>query len=140
MRGRRLGATPDGRRAGEPLSDATSPFFGRDRKGPTAILNSMGRTACTQILGGRVANLKFEPEHFAGEAGAQRFAAFTRLFVARRIQELQVNFTGNAVLRAAREHPQNYRHLVVRVSGFSAYFTQLSPEIQDDVIRRRAHT
>ncbi len=139
VRGKQVGATPDGRRAGEPLADATSPFFGRDRQGPTAILNSMGRTACRQVLGGRVANLKFEPEHFAGEEGVRRFGAFTRLFVERRIQELQVNFTGNAILRDARQNPERYRNLVVRVSGFSAYFTQLSPEVQDDVIRRRAH-
>jgi formate C-acetyltransferase len=138
VRGKCLGATPDGRRAGEPLSDATSPFFGRDRHGPTAILASMGRTACTRILGGRVANLKFEPAHFEGEAGTQRFSAFTHAFVDRRIQELQVNFTGNAVLRDARANPDKHRNLVVRVSGFSAYFTQLSPEVQEDVIRRRA--
>ncbi len=138
-RGRALGATPDGRRAGEPLADATSPFFGRDRKGPTAILHSMARTACGRILGGRVANLKFEPEHFAGEEGARRFAAFTRFFVAQRIQELQINFTGNRLLHEARRHPERHRHLVVRVSGFSAYFTQLAPEVQDDIIRRRAH-
>ena len=139
VRGRCLGATPDGRRAGEPLSDATSPFFGRDRKGPTAILSSMGRAACRQILGGRVANLKFEPAHFAGEEGVARFAAFTHAFVDRRIQELQINFTGNAILRDARDNPEKHRNLVVRVSGFSAYFTQLSREVQDDVIRRRAH-
>lgn len=138
-RGRALGATPDGRRAGEPLSDATSPFFGRDRKGPTAILHSMARTACGRILGGRVANLKFEPEHFAGEAGAQRFAAFTQFFVDHRIQELQINFTGNKVLQEAKRHPEHHRHLVVRVSGFSAYFTELAPQVQDDIIRRRAH-
>jgi formate C-acetyltransferase len=138
VRGRKVGATPDGRKSGEPLADATSPFFGRDRHGPTAILASMGRTANGQILGGRVANLKFEPAHFTGEEGARRFAAFTHAFVDRRIQELQVNFTGNAVLEDARDNPDKYRNLVVRVSGFSAYFTQLSPEVQADVIRRRA--
>jgi formate C-acetyltransferase len=139
VRGRVLGATPDGRRAGEPLSDATSPFFGRDRKGPTAILNSMARTACGRVLGGRVANLKFEPEYFDGEEGARRFSAFTHFFVEHRIQELQINFTGNRLLREAKRHPEHHRHLVVRVSGFSAYFTQLAPDVQDDVIRRRAH-
>jgi formate C-acetyltransferase len=138
VRGKCMGATPDGRRAGEPLSDATSPFFGRDRRGPTAILASMGRTACRHVLGGRVANLKFEPAHFTGEAGTQRFSALTHAFVDRRIQELQVNFTGNAVLKDARANPEKHRNLVVRVSGFSAYFTQLSPEVQEDVIRRRA--
>ncbi|MBN2451165.1 MAG: hypothetical protein JXR77_12295 [Lentisphaeria bacterium] len=139
VRGRHVGATPDGRRAGEPLSDATSPHFGRDRNGPTAIFRSMRRTASRRVLGGRVANLKFEPEHFTGEEGVRRFEALTRAFVAGRIQELQFNFTGNETLIQAQKHPEEYRNLVVRVSGFSAYFTQLRPEVQNDVIRRRAH-
>lgn len=137
--GREVGATPDGRHAGTPLSDAASPYFGRDRRGPTAFLQSVATPDYHRALTGSVINMKFEPAHFAGDAGAERFAAFTRAFVRLRIPELQFNFTGDALLRAAREHPEEHAGLVVRVSGFSAYFTRLDPAVQEDIIRRRAH-
>ncbi len=137
--GRETGATPDGRRKGTPLSDAASPFFGRDMKGPTAFLRSVAAPDYRRVVGGTVINMKFEPEFFGGEAGAKCFAALTNFFVRHRIPELQFNFTGNETLLAARREPEKYRNLVVRVSGFSAYFTSLGPEVQDDIIRRRAH-
>jgi formate C-acetyltransferase len=137
--GRETGATPDGRRAGTPLSDAASPFFGRDMKGPTAFLHSVSAPDYRRVIGGTVINMKFEPEFFRGEAGARVFGAMTAFFVKRRIPELQFNFTGNEVLLEARRDPEKHRNLVVRVSGFSAYFTRLSPAVQDDIIRRRAH-
>ncbi|MCX7803707.1 MAG: hypothetical protein N3A38_00825 [Planctomycetota bacterium] len=137
--GRETGATPDGRRKGTPLSDAASPFFGRDMKGPTAFLRSVAVPDYRCVVGGTVINMKFEPAFFQDEAGARRFAALTGFFVRHRIPELQFNFTGNETLLAARREPEKYRNLVVRVSGFSAYFTNLSPEVQDDIIRRRAH-
>ncbi len=138
--GRDVGATPDGRRAGEPLSDAASPFFGRDRNGPTAFLHSVARPDYRPVLTGSVVNMKFEPQLFAGEAGVERFAAITHFFVRNRIQELQFNFTGSATLADAQAHPERYGNLVVRVSGFSAYFTRLEREVQDDILRRRAHS
>ena len=137
--GKEVGATPDGRKAHTPLSDAASPHFGRDRHGPTAFLESVARPDYHRVLTGSVVNMKFEPELFQDEAGAERFAALTHAFVDRRIQELQFNFTGNRVLRDAQANPQDYPNLVVRVSGFSAYFTRLDREVQNDVIRRRAH-
>ncbi len=137
--GREVGATPDGRRAGEPLSDAASPAFGRDRKGPTAFLQSVAVPDYRRVLTGTVINMKFEPQFFQGDDGAQRFEALTRFFVERRIPQLQFNFTGQETLEQAQAHPEQFGHLVVRVSGFSAYFTRLSREVQADVIRRRAH-
>jgi len=137
--GREVGATPDGRRAGTPLSDAASPHFGRDRQGPTAFLQSVATPDYHRALTGSVINMKFEPALFTGEAGERRFAAITRAFVRLRIPELQFNFTGDAVLLAARADPEAHADLVVRVSGFSAYFTRLDPAVQDDIIRRRAH-
>lgn len=137
--GKEVGATPDGRRAGTPLSDAASPHFGRDLHGPTAVLQSVSRPDYHRVLTGSVINMKFEPEYFQGDEGAQRFAAFTHFFVQQRIPELQFNFTGNELLLAAQQHPEHYPHLVVRVSGFSAYFNRLTPEVQHDIIRRRAH-
>jgi formate C-acetyltransferase len=137
--GKETPATPDGRRAGTPLSDAASPFFGRDRKGPTAFLHSVAAPDYHRAVGGNVINMKFEPDFFRSESGAKCFAALTKFFVRRRIPELQFNFTGNAALLDARREPEKYRDLTVRVSGFSAYFVNLSPEVQEDVIRRRAH-
>lgn len=137
--GKEVGATPDGRRAFTPLSDAASPYFGRDRNGPTAFLQSVSQPDYHLVLTGSVINMKFEPAFFADEQGAARFGALTRFFVAHRIPELQFNFTGNRILEDARKNPADYANLVVRVSGFSEYFTRLPPEVQDDIIRRRAH-
>ncbi len=138
--GKEVGATPDGRRAFTPLSDAASPYFGRDKHGPTAFLNSVAAPDYHLVLSGSVINMKFDPEHFEGEEGRRYFTALTKAFVAKRIPELQFNFTGNATLEAAQRNPEHYGNLVVRVSGFSAYFTRLEKEVQNDVIRRRAHS
>jgi formate C-acetyltransferase len=138
--GRLVGATPDGRRAFTPLSDAASPYFGRDLKGPTAFLKSVAVPDYHQVLTGSVINMRFDPNHFQDEASTERFLAFTHAFVANRIPELQFNFTSNETLRAAQQDPDKYRNLVVRVSGFSARFIELSPEVQADILRRRAHS
>jgi pyruvate-formate lyase len=137
--GKEVGATPDGRHAGRPLSDAASPYFGRDMQGPTAFLASVARPDYRRVLTGSVINMKFEPDFFTGEAGVARFGALTHFFVSHRIPELQFNFTGTRTLLEARAHPEEHDHLVVRVSGFSAYFTRLAPEVQEDIIRRKSH-
>ncbi|MBN1248669.1 MAG: hypothetical protein JXC32_13500 [Anaerolineae bacterium] len=137
--GREVGATPDGRRAFTPLSDAASPYFGRDTHGPTALLNSVSKPDYHRVLTGSVINMKFEPAFFRGPQGARIFLALMKAFVRNRVQELQFNFTGNETLLAAQENPELHRDLVVRVSGFSQYFVALDREVQDDVIRRRAH-
>ena len=137
--GKAVGATPDGRHAGTPLSDAASPYFGRDTHGPTAFLRSVARPDYRRVLTGSVINMKFEPEFFRSESGVKRFGAMTRFFVRNRIPELQFNFTGTQTLLEAQLHPENYGDLVVRVSGFSGYFTRLSPDVQEDIIRRKGH-
>jgi formate C-acetyltransferase len=83
--------------------------------------------------------MRFDPDHFCDEEGARRFLAFTRFFVSHRIPELQFNFSKNETLLAARREPEKYRNLVVRVSGFAARFVELEPEVQEDILRRRAH-
>jgi pyruvate-formate lyase len=93
-----------------------------------------------KVLTGSVINMRFDPDYFRDEEGARRFMAFTRYFVSARIPELQFNFSKNDVLLAARQDPEKYRNLVVRVSGFSARFVELAPEVQDDIMRRRANT
>jgi len=137
--GKETGATPDGRRALTPLSDAASPYFGSDRQGPTAFLRSVAVPDYKGIPGGTVINMRFDPEQFTNDAGRERFAAFTEFFVKERIAQLQFNFTSNETLRAAQEHPEAHGDLIVRVSGFSAHFTTLDHEVQEDVIRRNAH-
>jgi formate C-acetyltransferase len=136
--GKEIGATPDGRRAETPLSDAASPYYGRDMKGPTAFISSVATPDYTDIACS-VVNMRLNPEFFRGAEGVTRFTAFSKAFVAKRIQELQFNVNDDAVLKAAMDHPQAHRNLVVRVSGFSAYFTSLDKEIQHDILRRRSH-
>ena len=137
--GREVPATPDGRFAYTPLSDAASPYFGRDVKGPTAFLNSVSVPDYHLVLTGSVINMRFDPDHFQDDASEDRFLAFTRAFVANRVPELQFNFTSNTTLLAAQQTPELYKDLVVRVSGFSARFVELAPEVQADIMRRRAH-
>ncbi len=137
--GREVGALPDGRLAGEPLSDAGSPAHGRDVNGPTAVIESVSRPDYSRMLTGSVINMRFDPELFRDEEGAKRFSALTHAFVRRRVPELQFNFTSTTTLEEARRHPEQYEDLVVRVSGFSAYYTRLPAEIQQDIINRRAH-
>lgn len=136
--GRMVGATPDGRFAHTALSDAASPNAGYDRKGPTAFIKSICKPDYTQ-QNCTVVNLRFSPDFFKGEDGIGHFCALLKEFVRGRGHEMQFNVTDNADLQDAREHPEKYGSLVVRVSGFSAYFTRLDPSIQDDIIRRRAH-
>jgi len=137
--GKEVGATPDGRRAFTPLSDAASPYFGRDTHGPTAFLNSVSKPDYHRVLTGSVINMKFEPALFREQQGERIFLALMKTFVHNRVPELQFNFTGNQALVEAQENPELHRDLVVRVSGFSAYFVALDQEVQNDVIRRRAH-
>ncbi len=137
--GKEVGATPDGRRAFTPLSDAASPYFGRDQHGPTAFLNSICKPDYHRVLTGSVVNMKFEPAYFQGPEGEQAFVALMKVFVRNRAQELQFNFTGNDALLEAQRDPELHRNLVVRVSGFSEYFVRLPVEVQEDVIRRHAH-
>lgn len=136
--GHEIGATPDGRKAWTPLSDAASPYYGRDRNGPTAFIQSVASpdykdVACT------VVNMRFDPSYFKGAEGVTRFTSFTKVFVAKGIQELQFNFNDNSTLEKAIERPEDYAGLVVRVSGFSAYFTQLAKAVQYDILKRRPH-
>ncbi len=137
--GKEVGATPDGRRAFTPLSDAASPYFGRDMNGPTALLNSVAKPDYQRVLTGSVINMKFEPSFFQGAGGTKVFTTLMKAFVQKRVPELQFNFTGNELLLEAQKNPENHRDLVVRVSGFSQYFVHLDKEVQDDVIRRRSH-
>jgi len=137
--GREVGATPDGRLAGQPLSDAASPTFGRDRHGPTAVVRSVAKLDYRLAPGGNVVNMKFHPTALAGRRGLEALAALVRTCFDLGGAQLQFNTTDSALLREAMAHPERHRSLVVRVSGFSAYFVGLDRAVQEDILARTEH-
>ena len=136
--GMALGASPDGRLAGQPLSDAASPTYGRDVNGITSTLLSVSKPDYSRCACGTVINQKFSPSTFE-DGNRQKLLQAIRVYFARGGQELQINATSPEVLRDAMEHPENYRNLVVRVSGFSATYIHLAREIQQDILARTQH-
>lgn len=133
--GRTIGATPDGRRAGEPLSDAASPTYGRDVRGATATLHSLAKPDYSLVATGSVVNQKYSPAMF-GEGKRAKLLALIRTYFAAGGQEIQINATSPEILRDAMAHPEKYPDLVVRVSGFSAYFVTLDRAVQRDILCR----
>ncbi len=133
--GRDIGATPDGRLAGEPLSDAASPTYGRDVRGATASIHSLCKPDYTCVATGSVVNQKYSPAMFSDEKRA-KLAAIIRTYFAGGGQEIQINATSAEVLRDAMDHPEKYQNLVVRVSGFSAYYVTLDRAVQLDILNR----
>ncbi len=135
--GANVGATPDGRIAGEPLADGgLSPSAGRDRKGPTAVLRSVSKIDLRLASNGTLLNMKFLPAFFDGERALEKFVTLLRGFCKLGIPHAQFNVVSGAMLREAQASPDRYRHLVVRVAGYSAYFTELDRDLQDEIIRR----
>ena len=133
--GRQISATPDGRLAGEPLSDAASPTYGRDKHGVTEVINSVTHPDYTKVACGTVLNQKFTPSAFEG-ANRDKLRALLRVYFKKGGQEMQINSTSREVLLDAMEHPENYQSLVVRVSGFSAFFVTLDRSVQLDILAR----
>lgn len=135
--GANVGATPDGRRAGQPLADGgLSPVAGRDRRGPTAMLRSVSKLDLAQASNGTLLNVKFLPAVFEGDKARERFVSLLRGFCALHIPHVQFNVVSAETLRRAQATPDAYRHLVVRVAGYSAYFHELDRGLQDEIIRR----
>jgi formate C-acetyltransferase len=138
--GQNVGATPDGRFAYTPLADGgLSPVAGRDLKGPTAVLRSVAKIDQTLASNGSLLNLKFLPSFFAQEHALEWFAAFLRGFVDLKVAHVQFNVVSGETLRKAQKHPEQFRSLVVRVAGYSAYFVELDKQVQDEIIRRTEH-
>ncbi|HAT7685622.1 formate C-acetyltransferase [Enterobacter cloacae] len=135
-----VGATPDGRLAGEQLADGgLSPMLGQDMQGPTAVLKSVSKLDNYLLSNGTLLNVKFTPATLEGDAGLQKLADFLRAFTQLKLQHIQFNVVNAETLREAQRRPQDFAWLVVRVAGYSAFFVELSKEIQDDIIRRTAH-
>jgi len=138
--GRGVGALPNGRKALEPLNDGSiSPMRGADRKGPTAVLRS-ALTAGFKESYASVLNQKFTASMLRSRESVEKLAAYTNAFMAEGGSHIQYNMVDTDALRDAKAHPEKYPDLIVRIGGFSAYFTQLSPDIQDDVINRSEHS
>lgn len=134
--GAQTGATPDGRLAYTPIADGVSPAAGRDVHGPTAAANSVARLDHGIASNGTLFNQKFHPSALSGENGLENFVALIRSYFDQKGMHMQFNVVDRATLLDAQAHPEKYRHLVVRVAGYSAHFTALSKSLQDDIIRR----
>jgi len=133
------GATPDGRRAGQPLSEGISPVQGADRHGPTAVVHSAAKLD-HERTGGTLLNLKFTPSLLQGENGIRRLSDLVRTYFRLGGHHVQFNVVSADTLRKAKEDPQSYRDLIVRVAGYSDYFCDLTPALQDEIIARTEHT
>jgi formate C-acetyltransferase len=134
--GRETGATPDGRKAGFPFADGCGPAQGRETRGPTAAVLSVTRWDHSRMIGGLAMNLKFNSALFDTAEGFESLKQLIMTYLARGGFEVQVNVVNSEVLRKARVHPEQYRDLIVRIGGYSDYFTRLSPEMQDELIER----
>jgi pyruvate formate-lyase/glycerol dehydratase family glycyl radical enzyme len=137
--GDHTGATPDGRRARASLAPGVGPSAGLDRSGVTALIHSITRLDFNQMPNGAVLDITLHPSAVKGEDGLAAFVALIRTFFARGGYALQFNVFDAATLRDAQLHPENYASLQIRVTGWSVYFTHLSPFEQEQFIARSAH-
>lgn len=132
-------ATPDGRKAGTPLSEGISPVQGMDRKGPTAVLKSAGKMDHLRT-GGTLLNQKLTPGLLDTEDGLEKWVHLVRSYFRMDGHHVQFNVVDADTLRAAQENPDQYRDLIVRVAGYSDYFCDLGKTLQDEIIARTEHT
>ena len=133
-----IGALPDGRPAGQPLSEGISPVQGADRRGPTAVLRSAAKMEQLKT-GGTLLNMKFTPQLLDGETGIKMLASLVRGYFAMDGHHMQLNVVTAETLREAQADPDNHRDLIVRVAGYSDYFCDISRELQDEIILRTEH-
>jgi formate C-acetyltransferase len=139
--GKVIGALPNGRKKGVALSDGTSASHGADQSGPTAILLSNYKTK-NRLYNNRAArllNLKLSPSVVAGEEGTQKLISFIKTWRDLKLWHMQFNIINQETLQKAKENPEDYRDLIIRVAGYSAYFVDLTPDLQDDIIMRTEH-
>jgi len=132
------GATPDGRKAWQPLSEGISPVQGTDVKGPTAVLKSASKIDHLRT-GGTLLNQKFTPQLLRDDKGIKAASALVRSYFSLNGHHIQFNVVTAETLRDAQKHPEKYRELIVRVAGYSDYFNDLSEALQNEIIRRTEH-
>lgn len=133
-----IGALPDGRKAGIPLSEGISPVQGADTHGPTAVLKSAAKIDHLKT-GGTLLNQKFSPDFFRDETAIQKLGSLVRSYFRLDGHHIQYNVVSAETLRDAQKHPEKYRDLIVRVAGYSDYFNDLGEDLQNEIIRRTEH-
>ena len=136
MFGRMLGATPDGRKAGEPIADAISPRQGFDKNGPTAYLRSAAKLPHLKLANGDQLNIRFTPSAVSGDEGAAKLRSLINTYFKLGGMQVQFNVVSTEQLHEAQKDPLNHKDLIVRIAGFSTYFVTLSPDVQNDFITR----
>jgi pyruvate formate-lyase/glycerol dehydratase family glycyl radical enzyme len=136
--GRLTGATADGRKAGEPLSEGISPVQGADRQGPTAVMKSAAKMDHLRT-GGTLLNQKFTPQLLADESGLDNLVHLVRTYFHMDGHHVQFNVVSAETLRQAQKEPNKYRDLIVRVAGYSDYFVDIGEALQNEIIRRTEH-
>lgn len=134
--GMSVGALPSGRNAGLPLADGCSPCHGVEREGPTAVIKSANAIDCGEVDGGMLVNLKLDPATVRCKEGNERLVNYLKSFLDLELYEIQFNVIDRETLEDARRNPNEYKSLLVRVAGYSAYFVELSKPLQDDIIGR----
>lgn len=138
--GQNVGASADGRFAQDPLADGgLSAVYGRDIQGPTAVLKSVSKMDNSCTINGGLLNMKFLPDFFKTEAGITKFCNFLRAFVDLEVPHIQFNVVSKENLLDAQKHPDQYRSLTVRVAGYTAYFTELAGDLQNEIIARTSY-
>jgi formate C-acetyltransferase len=132
------GAMPDGRKSGEPLSEGVSPVQGVDTNGPTAVIKSVSKIDHLRT-GGTLLNQKFSPHLLSTEEGIDNLLHLIRTHFRFDSHHIQFNVVDAETLREAQKNPEKFRDLIVRVAGYSDYFVDLTPELQNEIIRRTEH-
>jgi formate C-acetyltransferase len=130
---------PNGRRKGEPFASGIAPVNGADRLGPTAVTNSMNRLDFSAFPNGINFNMRFQADLVRGERGRNALKSLLGVYFKRGGMQAQVNVLDAETLRKAKLHPELFPNLLVRVSGFSAYFNDLSEPVKDEIIARTEH-
>ena len=138
--GRVLGATPDGRKHGEPSSEGVSPFVGTDTSTPLAAMRSAAKLNQEVHSGGTLLNLRLNPELVATKRGQANLGAMVQTLFSLGAFHVQFNCISSETLRDAQAHPENYKDLLVRVAGYSTQFVNLSKSMQDAIIARTEHS
>lgn len=138
--GANVGASADGRLSQTPLADGgMSPMYGRDKTGPTAVLNSVLRVPSVLASNGTLLNMKFLPSLFESEQDRSKFTSMLKSFAHLPIHHVQFNVVTTEELKKAKANPESYRGLTIRVAGYTAYFTELASDLQDEIINRTTY-
>ena len=138
--GRVVGATPDGRIAGEPVADNNSPTAGTDTSGPTASMTSVSRLDHTLVSQGTIFNMKFHPLTLQGKSKMKKFISLMRTYFDMSGFQVQFNVISPEMLKTAQKYPEKYGDLIVKVAGYSARFSSLDKDLQDQIIYRTLHS